>query len=175
MIHELKKWSVTRLVPCGQRRIRRNLVVKDNEDHVVNYNYRATLSPPCVSTRSVTVINSNPDTRYPLLPLFFASKLALQLPILPIFITQHLYIYIYISSISDSRSKPWSRFYPRDNSLKTFHRYLLYIRSRTNFHSLSLKRLRFRLKILRQSHWITGRDLVSILSSIIKLFETMLN
>lgn len=48
----------------------RILVVKDNEDHVVNYNYRATLSPPCFNPVGKSVINSNPDTYYPLTTFF---------------------------------------------------------------------------------------------------------
>lgn len=81
----------------AQQRIHRILVVKDNEDRVVNYNYRATLSPSCFNSVGKSVINSNPDTRY---PLFSASKLVLQLPILPTLITHHLHIYIYIICIS---------------------------------------------------------------------------
>lgn len=54
----------------GQQRIHRILVVKDNEDHVVNYNYRAALSPSCFNSVGKSVINSNPDTRYPLATFF---------------------------------------------------------------------------------------------------------
>lgn len=98
MIDELFKNSRLRgSSRVAQQRIHRILVVKDNEDRVVNYNYRATLSPSCFNSVGKSVINSNPDTRY---PLFSASKLVLQLPILPTLITHHLHIYIYIICIS---------------------------------------------------------------------------
>lgn len=54
----------------AQQRIHRILVVKDNEDHVVNYNYRAALSPSCFNSVGKSVINFNPDTRYPLATFF---------------------------------------------------------------------------------------------------------
>lgn len=97
MIDELFKNSRLRgSSRVAQQRIHRILVVKDNEDRVVNYNYRATLSPSCFNSVGKSVINSNPDTRY---PLFSASKLVLQLPILPTLITHHLHIYIYIYNL----------------------------------------------------------------------------
>lgn len=81
----------------AQQRIHRILVVKDNEDHVVNYNYRAALSPSCFNSVGKSVINSNPDTRYPLATFFHIETRASTSN------TYHAaFIYIYISLISKS-------------------------------------------------------------------------
>lgn len=81
----------------GQQRIHRILVVKDNEDHVVNYNYRAALSPSCFNSVGKSVINSNPDTRYPLATFFHIETRASTSN------TYHAaFIYIYLACIEIS-------------------------------------------------------------------------
>lgn len=81
----------------GQQRIHRILVVKDNEDHVVNYNYRAALSPSCFNSVGKSVINSNPDTRYPLATFFHIETRASTSN------TYHAaFIYIYLAYIEIS-------------------------------------------------------------------------
>lgn len=140
MIDELFKNSRLRgSSRVAQQRIHRILVVKDNEDRVVNYNYRATLSPSCFNSVGKSVINSNPDTRY---PLFSASKLVLQLPILPTLITHHLHIYIYIYNLYltfISREILWKSFF-----LYYFEIYILY-----SLYIISKSRFMFSLSICR--------------------------
>lgn len=81
----------------AQQRIHRILVVKDNEDHVVNYNYRAALSPSCFNSVGKSVINSNPDTRYPLATFFHIETRASTSN------TYHAaFIYIYLAYIEIS-------------------------------------------------------------------------
>lgn len=81
----------------AQQRIHRILVVKDNEDHVVNYNYRAALSPSCFNSVGKSVINSNPDTRYPLATFFHIETRASTSN------TYHAaFIYIYLACIEIS-------------------------------------------------------------------------
>lgn len=105
----------------AQQRIHRILVVKDNEDHVVNYNYRAALSPSCFNSVGKSVINSNPDTRYPLATFFHIETRAS---------TSNTYhaAFIYISRLYRNLT-----FISRDTLRKSFDSLYSIVSSETNF------------------------------------------